>query len=302
MQIQYGRSPIGGNLGDELNLWLWPQIFGDNVFKRDDDVQFLGIGSILSSDPVYNSTWIDKNKIVFGTGIRPGSSFLKIDSSYDIMFLRGPLSNYSLGGNFGFITDSAYCLQFVPIYKSLMSIKKTHKIGLMPYFRSDGLLHWNDIADELGMHYISPICESFDITKVLKEIASCDFLITEAMHGAIIADILRIPWARFVLTTYKCEGSNVADFKWMDWMYSLNIPAKDYPVIRLTNKINHAITRFSNAKLQLNTIFKHSLKRRIIERLNSTNIQYALSDISHFNRAKNQLEEKIDMFKIKHLK
>lgn len=300
MKIQYGRSPVGGNLGDELNLWLWPQLFGNDIFIQNDGIQFLGIGSILSSDPIYNKEWIDKKKVIFGTGIRPGEHLLQIDSSYDIMYMRGPLSCYALGLDPVYITDAAYCLQFTSLYSSLINQKKKYKIGLIPYFRSDKLINWAKLADDLGMHYISPLCEYYNINNILKEIASCDYIITEAMHGAIIADILRIPWSRFILTTYICEGSNVADFKWMDWMYSLKIPNKYYPIIRLTNKINHAIYYFTKHQVQLNTIFKHSLIDRMKICLQFDNLQFSLSNESIFNETKNKLEEQIIAFKEKY--
>ena len=303
MQIQYGRSPICGNLGDELNLWLWPELFGVNVFSKNDSTQFLGIGSILSSDPIYNMKWINQEKkIIFGTGIRIGASIIPIDSTFDVMFLRGPLSNYTLGNRFNYITDSAYCLQFTHLYEQLLKTKKIHKIGLIPYFRSDDLVPWKDIAKKLGMHYISTRCEQSNLIDTLKEIASCELIVSEAMHGAIIADILRIPWSRFVLTTYKWEGSNVADYKWMDWMYSLNIANEKYPVIRLTNKINHAIYKLSNRQIQLNAIFKKSLSERIVKELDVNQLKFSLSDVPVFETTANRLKEQILRFKEEYCK
>lgn len=218
------------------------------------------------------------------------------------MFLRGPLSNYTLGNHFNYITDSAYCLQFTQLYDQLLNIKKKHKIGLIPYFRSDDLVPWKSIAEKLGMHYISARCEQSDLISTLKEIASCELIVSEAMHGAIIADILRIPWSRFVLTTYKCEGSNVADYKWMDWMYSLNIPNNEYPIIRLTNKINHAISKLTNHQIQLNTIFKSSLNERIIRNLDANLLKFSLSDAVILGIVQKQLKEQILKFKEKYCK
>lgn len=300
MKIQYGRSHIGGNLGDELNMWLWPKVFKTNFFEIDNELQFLGIGTILSNDPIFNNDWLRKKKIIFGTGARPSSRPLIIDSSYDIIYMRGPLSCHYLGIESKFITDSAYCLQFIEEYQTLIKQPKKYKVGLMPYFRSNNLVDWVEIANKLEMHYISPICEYTDILNRLEEIASCEYIVAEAMHGAIIADILRIPWSRFVLTTYKYEGSNVADFKWMDWMYSLDISNKYYPEIRLTNKFNHAVSKLSKNKIKLNTIFEESLKKRIINGLNFNQLEFTLSNESNFASTKHKLEDKIIDFEQKY--
>lgn len=302
MEIIYGKSPIGGNLGDELNSWLWPEIFGQNIFNNaHDDIKFIGIGTMLSDDSVYNSRWINYKKVIFGTGVRSNSFNFVLDKTYDLYFLRGPLSAYYLGENNKFITDSAYCLKLLPDFENLFKVTKKYKVGIMPYFRSDNLLKWKDIADELEMHYISPITTSSNILEIIKEISSCEYFVTEAMHGAIIADILRIPWTRFNLTTYKFEGSNVSDFKWMDWMYSLQIKNFNFPRVKLTNKINHGISKLSGNQIDLNYTFLNSLKNRIIEHLNFENLDFQLSKNENFESAIQRLNEAKENFEKKYL-
>src|SRR5205814_2371845 len=43
-------------------------------------------------------------------------------------------------------------------------------------------------------------------------------LVTEAMHGAVVADALRVPW--IALRMY----SKIDEFKWRDWCASLRLP------------------------------------------------------------------------------
>jgi succinoglycan biosynthesis protein ExoV len=43
-------------------------------------------------------------------------------------------------------------------------------------------------------------------------------VVTEAMHGAIVADTLRIPWIPVVCSP------EIATFKWRDWTASLDLP------------------------------------------------------------------------------
>ena len=62
---------------------------------------------------------------------------------------------------------------------------------------------------------MSPSTEK--VIPVIDKIRSCRLLITEAMHGAIIADTLRVPWVP--LKTNK----TINDFKWNDWSKSMEI-------------------------------------------------------------------------------
>ena len=278
MDIIYGRSPMGGNLGDELNCWLWPKLFGNEIFQKDDQSCLLGIGTMLSDDPVYNAKWINKEKkYIFGTGVRSNSNFITLDKTFKLLFLRGPLSSYFLGLDNAYITDAAYCLNLLPEYEGLRNKVKKYKVGFIPYFRSALQFDWERITNAMGYHLISPITED-NVYEKLEEMAECEYIITEAMHGAILADSLRIPWCRYNLCTYQYEGANVADFKWMDWQYSLDIAQSPYPKIRMTNKINHAVTKLSGKLLNFNYIFKTSLYNRLYEALgNIDKLEFVLS-------------------------
>jgi succinoglycan biosynthesis protein ExoV len=63
------------------------------------------------------------------------------------------------------------------------------------------------------IRYIDP---RWPVETVLAEIAASSILVTEAMHGAIVADSLRIPWVPI-----SPNGRHHA--KWYDWADSLGI-------------------------------------------------------------------------------
>lgn len=303
MNLFYGRNQkIGGNLGDELNLYLWPKLFKRIFQNKDSSISFLGIGSVLSADPTYNVSWINsQKKIVFGTGVRPYSKALNLDNTYDVYFFRGPLSTMYLGIDNKFaITDAAYCIQFIDEWSEIKNVTKSGDIGIIPHFQSMKYVDWEYIAKELGYKLISPICECDNILEKLKEIASCKYVICEAMHGAILADILRVPWARFVFGTYRNESSSVSDFKWMDWLFSVKIKNTGYLHLPLTNKINNGISKITNKHIVLNTIFKQSITDSIMHKFSNYVHNYSLSEENHLEKLNALLEEKIYLFREKY--
>jgi len=56
------------------------------------------------------------------------------------------------------------------------------------------------------------------VEEILREIQQSELLIAEAMHGAIVADALRVPWV-----PARVYG-NFMEFKWRDWTQSIQMP------------------------------------------------------------------------------
>jgi succinoglycan biosynthesis protein ExoV len=211
MQIfYYSDSP---NFGDSLNTWLWPKIFG--TFELPENHILIGIGSILDSR-INNCIPPDAKKIIFGSGFRPSKIAPIIDDSWDIQFLRGPLSSTNLA-NAKWIADGAYALGLL----NLPPLKKKHKLSYIPHFMSQS----NDkplfeAMRSCGIHYIDPTQEVED---VMNDIRMSERILCEAMHGAIVADIFRVPWMRVRHRAHLHEGDDVSDFKWNDWAAALNL-------------------------------------------------------------------------------
>lgn len=68
------------------------------------------------------------------------------------------------------------------------------------------------ITQSLGINYLSP-----DVTQVdfIKQVSQSKLVITEAMHGAILADTMRVPWLPIQIYEHN-------RFKWEDWFQSIN--------------------------------------------------------------------------------
>jgi len=200
-----------GNFGDDLNPWLWPKLL-PGIIDEDGSTLFVGIGSIMNQfipdAPL---------KIVFGSGVGYGTPPVIDERKWKIYCLRGPLSAKALHlpPETG-ITDAAILVTKVP----LVMPEKIYRLSYMPHKTSAALGAWEDVCTEAGIHYINP---GWPVERVLSDILSTKLLITEAMHGAIVADAFRIPWIP-VRSFYK-----ILRFKWMDWCQSLGMtysPAK----------------------------------------------------------------------------
>jgi len=94
----------------------------------------------------------------------------------------------------------------------------------MPHFRHGSLHLFEAVCKRSGIHYIDPVGE---IETVISEISQSRVLVSEAMHGAIVADTLRVPWIP-VRTSPK-----ILPFKWRDWCASMQVPYR-YHVIKGT--------------------------------------------------------------------
>lgn len=63
----------------------------------------------------------------------------------------------------------------------------------------------------------------------MEEIAGSEKVISAAMHGAILADICRVPWARLKMEFLTLDETFfINELKWRDWLFSMNLSEKKY--------------------------------------------------------------------------
>ncbi|MGD1914662.1 MAG: polysaccharide pyruvyl transferase family protein [Phycisphaerales bacterium] len=210
MELFYFKSN-DRNFGDELNAHLLPAIMPEAFSADGPSGVMVGIGTILD-DRLPDA---EGTRIVFGSGVR-GLSRPKSLDDWDVRFVRGPISGRVTGAPF--VADPAYAVRMLPGYEHAAA--GAGPVGLMPHFGSLRAAPWPRIAERLGMRYIDP---TGDVTEVLDAIASCKAIVAEAMHGAILADALRVPWARFAAAAWRREGIHVHGLKWLDWAMALGV-------------------------------------------------------------------------------
>ncbi len=202
MRLKYYKK---ANFGDALNPIIFNKLLPD-FFDEDSEHDFFGIGSILGLPMVKEAN----KKIIFSSGFAYGN-VPQIDSSYDIVCVRGPLSAKALNidKKLG-IVDGALLLRELDFNK----VKKEYDFSFMPHWESELRYPWKTLCEQAGIHYVSP---TSDTDFVIEEILKSKCVIAEAMHYAIVADTLRVPWVP--VKSY----SKISDFKWQDWTASLEM-------------------------------------------------------------------------------
>jgi succinoglycan biosynthesis protein ExoV len=214
LRIYYYKSE-DGNFGDDLNLWLWPK-FIENLHPRpvpqpadtpadhEGDNLLIGIGTLLN-EKIPNKA----QKYVLGAGAGYGPP-PRIDARWTILCVRGPRTAEVLGlSSDKAVTDAAMLIRFLGLTQEGGS-----GAAFMPHHDTAASAAWDEICAIAGLRYIDP---RSPVEEVLRAILSSDCLYTEAMHGAIVADALRVPWAAVKMS------SRVNDFKWQDWCHSLEL-------------------------------------------------------------------------------
>lgn len=195
------------NFGDKMNSWLWPELFG-NIIDDDMKVRLVGVGSLIKSDLIK----VPGKKIIFGTGSGYGSFPKKsFSDEWDIRFVRGPLTAKGLGlSPSKAVVDGAWLIDQIENLKW----KGGDKAGIVfvPHWQSDLYSNWRYACELAGIEYLSPLSES---KHVLRRLASAELVMTESLHGAIIADYYRTPWIAVELRPTTLH------FKWHDWCASI---------------------------------------------------------------------------------
>jgi succinoglycan biosynthesis protein ExoV len=196
------------NFGDELNTWMWPKLI-DGVWDKEDEAIFLGIGSII-----FDFFPANQKKIVFGAGYGGYTPLPVIDKNWKFYFVRGKLTAKALGVDESLgIGDAAILLRSCV----KQQVPKRYKISFMPHWGSTFEGNWELACKLASINYIDP-CGPVD--DVLDQILASELVITEAMHGAIVSDALRVPWIPIQ------PLSNAHAMKWFDWASALDIELK----------------------------------------------------------------------------
>jgi succinoglycan biosynthesis protein ExoV len=206
MKLTYYRGAVP-NFGDELNTYVWPTLLPQHFLDDDDRELFVGIGSIIG-----NQLPATARKIVVGSGYAGYMGQPNLgDGTWDVRFVRGPLT----AERFGLPPEKAICDSAI-LLRAMELPPPVRDIGIafMPHFESLERGSWAEACEAAGLRLIDATAP---VETVIAQLKGARMLITEAMHGAIVADALRTPW---VAVKPIFRGHHL---KWQDWSRALGI-------------------------------------------------------------------------------
>ncbi|WP_286765753.1 MULTISPECIES: polysaccharide pyruvyl transferase family protein [Rhodopirellula] len=212
MYVHFWKSEAlcpGGNFGDEINPWLWSKLLPNQVSHDESESLPLlcGIGTLINEDLPQ-----DREVIIFGSGAGYGS-VPKLSRNWEVLAVRGPRTADALGLDRSFaVTDSAILVRSVLPRRS-GEASSQRRPAFFPHWQTP-FATWRRACELSGIDFIDP---ADPVEKTFETINNAEYVITEAMHGAIVADSLRTPWIP-VLT--RCS---INEFKWLDWCDSMDI-------------------------------------------------------------------------------
>lgn len=195
-----------GNFGDDLNPWMWEKLL-PGFFDDDPGEWLVGIGTLIN-----HKLPVTGVKHILGSGYGYGD-VPRLDDSYIFHCVRGPKTASILNIDPGLaVTDPAILIR--TLY-SKPAIAPSTRFGFIPHCDSVRLFNWSRLCEDLGFKFINV---EWSVDLVLQEMSECEVLICEAMHGAIVADALRIPWIPVQCYNY------ISTFKWEDWLATVELP------------------------------------------------------------------------------
>lgn len=190
------------NFGDDINPALF-SLLADRPMRLQtnrDHPHFLGMGSILEKATAHS--------VVLGSGfLRPPPA--KVVTSARIVAVRGKLSREALGaGDEILLGDPMVLLD--QVFRPTPG--KRHALGVVP--------HVSEVAAfrrraKPGLRVIDPAESPW---KVVEAIASCERLMSQSLHGLIVADALGVPNLWLAPSASMAGG----EFKFHDYFSTLD--------------------------------------------------------------------------------
>lgn len=254
------------NFGDDINPFILRRFLPKELIASKN-VCIVGIGTLLNNGLLKEIDEYDK-ALVFCSGVGYGKHGELIGNPKLVYAgVRGPKSSNALNLKEEIAkTDAAILL-----YEKKTKCTKRHRVTFIPHINTD----WSSgnvmrrTCEELDINYMAP---NSQLDEFIENINASDLVITEAMHGAIVADTLRVPWIPIKI-------HNALEFKWQDWTGSMKLEYAPYDLAPIYNASNSLVSKTK-------TEIKHFVFKRQLKRLLAT--PPILSDESVFER---KLEE-----------
>ncbi|WP_159981790.1 MULTISPECIES: polysaccharide pyruvyl transferase family protein [unclassified Novosphingobium] len=215
-------EPAVPNFGDDLNGILWPtlapSLFEEENAADDRGEAFVGIGTIIGIDPgrlrhlhVFSS----------GAGYTAADRWDGLDVHYHCV--RGPVTAKVLGLSADRpLTDGAILAPLVDRFRRSVtgidtgvgSVPVSGSTVVVPHYETITFPGWDRAVRMAGFDLVDPRGAP---ETVIAALAGARLVLTESLHGAILADAYGVPWRGFAVSR------NFSTAKWADWTRSLDL-------------------------------------------------------------------------------
>ncbi len=208
MKLVYYKKSVP-NFGDDLNAELWPKL-EPSLFDEDNEEAFVGIGTIIGM-PMKSFKTLN----VFSSGA--GNDPISRWKDYKVNFkaVRGPISAAVLGLAPDVAASDGALLS--PLVWPAPEHAVRNDIIMVPHWETLEHPGWAEVERLTGFRIVDPRQSP---GKVISDIYSARMVLTESLHGAIIADTYGIPWIGFA------TSNNFSFGKWVDWAMSVGLPCE----------------------------------------------------------------------------
>lgn len=266
------------NFGDDINPFLLAKLFDPSILASED-ICILGVGSILNRRNV-KLVESYSTKVVFSSGAGYGQIATDLDESWDFTCVRGPNTAAAMGLETSVgVCDGAVLL--ADYFKPLPGRQRDNVVfipHIQTHFAAGRVLA--TISSELDWHYLTPDLPMEDF---ILGVQYASMVITEAMHGAILADAMRVPWIPVAMHQHN-------EFKWRDWFLSVE---QEY----LCNRVEPVL--WNPCERSLRTQLKKPYQRWKMDRLRKAlssmqNCKPILSNDEVLQSKRQKLLEKVD--------
>ena len=252
----FKRSLNKCNFGDELNTVIPTKLFNAEIIHTSKaECEAIFIGSILTSFLKHFKNQTTNTLNVWGTGfIQTPPLEASISRNLKVYAVRGKKTLKDLER----VKQTKYMdvcfgdpgLLLSCCYKDLDFTKK-YEYGIIPHYVDQNTeylkkIHLpNSITIDIGN----------DVETIIKQIISCKYILSSAMHGLIAADSFGIPNRRFI-ASYELMGG---EYKFDDYYSAFDIispEAIDLRKIKELNKVDfmYEVNKDKLLKIQDNLI------------------------------------------------
>jgi succinoglycan biosynthesis protein ExoV len=135
----------------------------------------------------------------------------------------------------------------------------------------------------MGIDHVDPL---EPIPVITAAIQNASVVLSESMHGAIVADAYRVPWVPI-----RMENPDYSSFKWEDWCASVEVPYAPSDLRRLRALRYEPNTLLSHLKSHVDL----ELSRQSLRRVLRHGVRQ-LSDDATLDQRRSRLLERIELF------